>query len=163
MRVGVSHSFVFMGDAHEKVKALAAEAAGGLGYEVVDVELKRAQRRSLLRVIIDKEGGVTLGDCESMSRTLTPLLDIEDPIEGPYVIEVSSPGLDRPLKGPRDFQRETGKLARVTTKEPVDNRTFFIGRITAATDEAVSLVDEKSAAVTISFDNISKARLEIEI
>lgn len=162
MRVGVPTLLFFMGGMIEKVKALAAEAALGLGYELVDLELKRAGRRSLLRVTIDKEGGVTLRDCEDMSRTLGPLMDVEDPIEGPYVIEVSSPGLDRPLKGRGDFLRETGKLARVTAREPVEGRTFFIGRISAVTDDAVTLTAD-GVEFSTGFDNISKARLEIEL
>jgi ribosome maturation factor RimP len=151
-----------MGKVEDKVRELAEEAASGIGLDVADIELKRGKRRTLLRVTIDKQGGVTLDDCEAMSRTLEPLLDVEDAISGPYTIEVSSPGLDRPLRSLKDFEMQMGKLARVITKEKVGNRNFFIGRISGVAGDSVTL-DTEEGDFTIEFENISRARLEIEL
>lgn len=152
-----------MGDVKEKIRRLAEEAAGGLALEVVDVEVKRGKRRTLLRVYIERpEGGVTLGDCEAMSRALEPLLYAEDPIEGPYTMEVSSPGLDRPLRGLEDFRRHIGKLARVVTKKEAGGKSFFIGRIVDVGEDYV-ILNESGMELFIKHEDISRARLEIEI
>lgn len=118
----------------------------------------------MLKVVIDKEGGVTLGDCETFSRRLEALLDVEDPIQGPYNLEVSSPGLDRPLRSLGDFEKHVGKLIRVTTREKIDNQTFFIGRLLGLRDDVITLLTaEVSKEVSIPFADISKANLEIEL
>lgn len=118
-----------MFNAQEKVSELAAEVAGDLQLELVSVEVTGRGRRSMVRIVIDKQGGVTISDCEKMSRGLEALLDVEDPIAGTYMLEVGSPGLDRPLHSQRDYERSIGKLARIVTSEQVGNQTFFIGRI----------------------------------
>lgn len=97
-----------------------------------------------------------------MSRQLEALLDIEDPIEGSYNLEVSSPGLDRPLRKIEDFIRFKGRLARVITRQRIDNQTFFVGRIEEVQDDIV-LLRLKNRSVSIPYALISKARLEIEI
>jgi ribosome maturation factor RimP len=150
------------GKVEEKISELADEVAGGLGYEVWDVELHWGRGRALLRVTIEKEGGVTLDDCTSFSRDFGAILDVENPIESPYTLEVSSPGLDRPLKGPRDFTRSVGKLARVVTREKVEGRNLLIGTVLGVEDHGVRLgMGEKE--VFIDMRNISRARLEIDI
>lgn len=156
-----------MGRIEEKVAELAGKVAGSMGYEVEWVELAGSGRRQTLRVFIDKEGGVNIRDCELMSRELEALLDVEDLIKSPFNLEVSSPGLDRPLRRPEDFRKHAGKLARVITREPVDiggrgGQTFFVGRIREATDDRVLLlVDERE--IDIPYALISKARLEVEL
>jgi ribosome maturation factor RimP len=129
----------------------------------VDVELTGSLRKPLARVFIDKEGGVTLEDCEKVSRALSALLDVEDPIPASYVLEVSSPGLDRPLKRLKDFEMSIGKLARVVTKERIGDQTFHVGRIAAVENGNVRLVVRENEEVSIPFAQISKARLEIEL
>jgi ribosome maturation factor RimP len=119
-------------------------------------------RKPTVRVYIDKEGGVTLDDCERFSRAMSALLDVEDIIPFSYVLEVSSPGLDRPLKNIRDFERSVGKLARVVTRESIANQTFFVGRIMAVKENTVMLMVNNKEEVYIPIDRISKARLEIE-
>jgi ribosome maturation factor RimP len=151
----------------DKIRGLAVETAGELGVELVDVGLFKRGRRHLLRITIDREGGITLDDCEAISRRLEALLDVEDPIPGPYVLEVTSPGLDRPLKSPRDFQRQKGRLLRIVTKEKIGNQSFFVGRLKKADDEGITIVlsGKKGAAeeIEIAYRMISKANLEIEI
>lgn len=148
----------------QKIRALASQAADECGHEVVELSLLGRGRRTLLRVFIDKEGGVTLKDCELFSRRLEALLDVEDPLRDSYTLEVSSPGLDRPLKNRRDFVRSIGKLVRVVTSQPLNNRTFFVGRLAAVNGDLLRLsVTEGGEEFIIPFDIISKARLEIEL
>lgn len=153
-------------EARKKIRALAEQAAEDEGLELVSVDLLGRGRRSLLRVTVDREGGVTISDCERMSRTFEALLDVEDPIQSSYVLEVSSPGLDRPLKTRRDFERGIGKLARVVTTEKIDNATFIVGRISDVGEDWVRLrLEDKGGArdVFVPLGKISKARLEIEM
>jgi ribosome maturation factor RimP len=151
-----------MGSIGDRVYALAREVADGLGYELEDVEMLGNGRRVLLRVTIDKEGGVTLDDCASFSKDFGALLDVEDPMQGRYTLEVSSPGLDRPLKTLEAFGKHVGKLARVVTREKVDNQKFIVGRIQAVEGGTVVLLVGKER-LDIDFKNISKARLEVEL
>jgi ribosome maturation factor RimP len=155
--------FCFVMDrVEDKVYELAAQVARNLGFDLEGVELLGRGRKTLLRIVIDKEGGITLDDCEAFSKDIEALLDVEDPIEGSYTLEVSSPGLDRPLKNLRDFKKHMGKLVRVVTKEKVDGQSFFIGRIAGVEEDHVKL-SLKNKQIEIFFDNISKAKLEIEI
>ena len=146
-----------------KIRELIEPAIDSMGVELDDMELGRMKGKILLRVYIEKQGGVSIGDCERASREIATVLDVEDPVPGAYVLEVSSPGLDRPLRKPRDFIRFSGKKVRVVTNEPVDKQTFFVGKIENATDEDVMLVLQKDKKITISYNNISKARLEVEV
>lgn len=146
-----------------KIRELIEPAIDSMGVELDDMELGRMKGKILLRVYIEKQGGVSIDDCEKVSREIATVLDVEDPIPGAYVLEVSSPGLDRPLRKPRDFIRFSGKKIRVVTNEPVDKQTFFVGKIENATDEDVMLVLQKDKKITISYNNISKARLEVEV
>lgn len=160
----------------EKIYELARQVAEDERLEFVDVIVLGTGRKMLVRVTIDKEGGVTVGDCERMSRGLEALLDVEDLIKMPYMLEVSSPGLDRPLTKMKDFERSRGKLARVITSEKVGTETFFMGRIIDTGDNWIRLrLEEKPSKapakkkaaeeprdVFIPFEKITKARLEIE-
>ena len=146
-----------------KIMGLAEEIAGPLGIELVDVELLGSGSRSILRVTIDKPGGVGLDDCEAMSRDFGALMDVEDLIKNRYVIEVSSPGLDRPLKKPRDFEKSVGKLVRIVLNEKqIEKQGLIIGRLTGFGDE-VAVLDVDGAEVRVPLSNVKKARLEVEI
>ena len=145
----------------KEILILANQVADEQGIEVVDVELF-GKGKLLLRVVIDREGGVTLGDCESFSRSFEAILDVENPVPGSYTLEVSSPGLDRPLKEIKDFEKSTGKLARLVTTEKIENQNFFIGRIIEVSKVLIRiLVHERE--ITIPFEKIAKARLEVEL
>lgn len=146
----------------EAVLKLARQVAEEQGIEVIGANLFGRGRRMLLRVTIDKDGGVTLDDCERFSRSFESLLEAEDPIQNAYTLEVSSPGLDRPLTTVKDFERNIGRLARIITKEKIDNQNFFIGRIISVTGNMIKLDSDKKER-EIPFENISKARLKIEI
>jgi len=133
------------------------------GVELDDIEVGKMKGKILLRVYIDREGGVTIDDCELVSREIEAVLDVEDPIPYSYVLEVSSPGLDRPLKKPKDFKRFSGKKVRLVTKEPVEKQNFFIGEIEFASDDNVVILLPRDRKITIPYENISRARLEVEV
>ncbi len=149
----------------QKIYDLASDVAADEGFELYDLQILGSGRKTILRVIIDKEGGVTIDDCEKMSKSLSALLDIEDPIKAPYTLEVSSPGIDRPLIKHRDFEKNIGKLVRIITLEMIDNQTFFIGRIIDVGENWVRISYEKKDKkedLFIPIEKISKARLELE-
>jgi ribosome maturation factor RimP len=149
-----------MNDIKQKVLNFARQVADEQGVEIFDIELL-GKGKLLLRVIIDKQGGVTLNDCERFSKSLGAVLDVENPFPGSYTLEISSPGLDRPLKGIKDFEKNTGKLARIITVEKIENQKFFIGRILEISNDFVKLLIN-GHKIDIPFDRISKARLEVE-
>lgn len=140
---------------------LAKQVADEHGVELFDIELL-GRGKVLLRAFIDKEGGVTLDDCARFSRSFSAILDVEDPLPRSYTLEVSSPGLDRPLRDMKDFQENFGKLARVTTVEKIENQNFFIGRIKEVAHNFVTLT-VSNREIAIPFEKISKAKLEIDL
>lgn len=144
-----------------KIREAAGRVASSEGVEVVDVEWKVGRRR-LLRVYIDKPEGITHGDCQRVSEQLGVLLDVEDLIPGPgYVLEVSSPGLDRKLRSPAEFERFAGRRARISLAEPVENLTFYEGRLAGLSDGMVRLeVDDR--VVLLPLGSIRKASLVVE-
>jgi ribosome maturation factor RimP len=145
----------------ERVFRLAKEVTEKMTVQVEDVEILGQKGRLTVRVIIDSPEGVSIRDCELVSRQLEALLDIEDPIPGSYTLEVSSPGLDRPLKSIKDFQRFTGKMARIITKEKIENQTFMIGWIRGVEGEDI-ILQTKKKTIRIPFEVIEKANLEVE-
>ena len=146
----------------EKIEAIVAPILEERLLELVEVEFRPAGKRWLLRIFIDKEDGVTIADCEYVSRELSRILDVDDPIEHPYTLEVSSPGLTRALKKREDFVRARGKKCRIVTRTDVGGRTEFLGKITDTTDEDV-LIEEKIGVFTIPICAIKKAHLEFDI
>ncbi len=145
-----------------EVSALAEGLVGEYSMEVVDVEFKSEGGRWVLRVYIDKEGGITVGDCASMSRELGDLIEARDIIDCHYVLEVSSPGLDRPLKKERDFIRSVGKMVRLKTSRPINKRRNFTGRLTNVSEGIISLLVDNDNLVQLPLEEIDKARLEYE-
>ena len=151
-----------MEDLKKKISELAGSVAEQQAVEVVDVELSGSSRKLLIRIFLDKEKGVTLDDCSHFSRALSALLDVEDPVPAAYILEVSSPGLDRPLKALKDFQRSIGKLVRIITKSRIEEQNVFTGRLARVEGENITL-SFNDKEIEIPFDQISKARLEIEL
>lgn len=129
-----------------------------LGFELVDVELSGRGRHAVLRVYIDGPEGVTVDDCADVSRQLSGILDVEDPIPERYVLEVSSPGLDRPLTKREDFQRFIGEEVKVRTRQPLDGQRNFKGRLVDVERERV-ILDVGEKTMSLGFDSIEKARL----
>jgi len=112
----------------DKVREIAARVAASSGLEVVEVELRGGKAR-MLRIVIDKLSGVTHEDCATVSREVGTILDVEDVISGSYTLEVSSPGLDRKLTRPSDYERFTGSRIKLTTQQPVNGNRHFEGRL----------------------------------
>ncbi|BCX81817.1 ribosome maturation factor RimP [Methylomarinovum caldicuralii] len=131
----------------------------GLGYELVGIEWAADTRgQRILRVYIDVEGGVTVDDCEQVSQQISALLDVEDPIPGHYVLEVSSPGVDRPLFTLDHYRRFRGEEARVLLARPQDGQRRFRGVIEGVEDDRIRL-KTRQGTVSLPFDEIEKARL----
>jgi ribosome maturation factor RimP len=129
-----------------------------LGYELSDLEVKTGGRDGVIRVFIDKADGVDLTDCETVSRQVSAILDVEDPLPGHYTLEVSSPGLDRKLTKPEHFQRFTGETIRVKLRFPVSGRRNFLGALKSADEEKIEVeVDGESHSLQIA--TIESARL----
>jgi ribosome maturation factor RimP len=150
-----------MDNIKDRVLKLAMRVAEEQGVEVFDIELL-GKNKLLLRVSIDKEEGVTLDDCEKFSRRLEAFLDVEDPVPGSYTLEVSSPGLDRPLRSIKEFEKNIGKLTRIITIEKIKGQNFFIGRIISVGSDYVKLLVNEHE-IDIPFEKVSRARLEVEV
>ena len=145
----------------EKIRQAADRVARSLGLEIVDVEWKIGKQR-FLRVYIDKSEGVSHNDCQAVSEQLSVILDVEDLVPGPrYFLEVSSPGLDRKLLKPADYERFVGRLARVSLSEPVENSKFFEGRLAGFAAGMVKL-DVNGRVVELPIAAIRKANLVVE-
>ena len=151
------------GSLEEKVKEISEPLIRDFGMELVDVSYLHEFGRWVLRVFIDKPGGVTLDDCSSISRELGTLLDVEDIIPRSYVLEVSSPGLDRPLIKEKDFVNAAGKKINLKTKFPVEGRRNFKATVVGVADGKVVLKDSEGKVWEIELSNVDKARCEVEI
>lgn len=145
----------------EKARNIAEPLCEDLGIEVVDVEYTMERGNWVLRIYIDRPGGVTLDDCARVSRELGTLLDVEDIVPQSYSLEVSSPGLDRPLKREKDFLKAVGKKVRIKTIEPIDGRKNFKVVVDGVEDGTVVVKDASGKVWRIPIDNIEKARCEI--
>ena len=141
---------------------LLASVAAALGYEFVGCELHRQGKYSLLRVYIDSEAGVTVDDCSKVSRQISAMLDVEDPIQGQYTLEVSSPGLERPLFEIAHYQRYIGRQIKVRIHVPIEDRRNFVGMLVRVEEATIYLmVDDQE--IMLPFSNIEKARLIADV
>lgn len=142
----------------EGLIALIEPAVERLGFELVELEYGSGRAHALVRVFIDREGGVTVDDCTRVSRELSALLDVEDPIPTGYTLEVSSPGFDRVLRTQAHFGRFVGARVFVELKEPRAGRRRYTGMLLTVDDAGIALeVDREHVAV--AFNEIGKARL----
>ncbi len=148
----------------DKIRGAAERVTSGRGYELADVELKRERGGTLVRLYVDKEGGIGLEDLQAVSEEVSAILDAEDPVPTAYTLEVSSPGLDRPLKTEADYRRFLGRLARLSTYEPVEGRRHWTGRLASFEDGVVGVTLEKEGGTLcrIPLAKIAHGRLEVE-
>lgn len=130
----------------------------GEGLELVRLDYSTG-RRGHLSVYIDKPGGVTIADCERVSRSLSGMLDAYDPIDGSYILEVSSPGVERPLSRESDFENFQGEMVKIYTREPVAGKKYFGGKLLKATADSVEILLEKGEPLKIPLGIIKKAHL----
>lgn len=149
-------------DQRETILRLAESLLGGTDTEVVDVETAGSSGGLIVRVYVDRAGGVSVEDCARVSRALGDRLEAEDVIPGRYVLEVSSPGIDRPLRRPGDFERFAGEEAQVRTYEKIEGKHTHRGRLAGfdAEANAVLLEDEGGVRVSIPLAGIRKANLK---
>jgi len=154
----------------ERIEALLQPALTDMGLELVDLEYRREGRGWVLRLFIDKPGGVTLDDCADASREVGGLLDVEDLIPNAYQLEVSSPGINRPLKKEQDFERFAGHLVKVKTYQSLDpdhrgyQRKTFVGELRGLVDGCVVVVqnDPRGGEVQLPLADVAAAHLEFE-
>jgi ribosome maturation factor RimP len=153
-----------VGGAVDAVRAVAERVTSAHGYELVDVEMARAKGGHFVRLYVDKPGGIGLDELKSVSEEVSAILDVEDPIDSSYTLEVSSPGLDRPLKSEADYRRFVGRLVKLSSYELVDGRRHWNGRLEAmeAGVVGVRLLKEGGALARIPFEKIAHGRLEVE-
>lgn len=160
----------------DRIRAIAERVARSRGLEVFDVQFRREAHGWVVRIYLDKPGapvhagragtvegdGVTIDDCQFVSAEVGTLLDVEDVIGHRYTLEVSSPGLDRPLRGPADYRRFAGCLARIVVAVPVDGQTHVRGRLQGCDGDDVLVEVGKDQVRRIPASQISRARLEVE-
>jgi ribosome maturation factor RimP len=156
-------------DILEQVRHTAARVASSYGLEVFDVQYRREGQGMMLRVLIDRPGAaatadesVSVEDCAHVSRDLSAIFDVDDIVPGAYTLEVSSPGLDRPLRRAEDYRRFAGRRAKLVMREPVDGQGFFKGRLAGVdgTDVVIEADDRKTHRVPLGL--ITRANLEVE-
>jgi len=153
-----------------KIEPLVMPILDDLGFELVDLQLQNEGRQVALRLFIDKPGGITLDDCVAVSRDVSAILEVEDPIKSAYRLEVSSPGLDRPLKKPADFERFAGQKIKLKAHGLIDpdqrghTRKTFVGILLGLEGDQVrlELSDKRGGTAVIPLAEIDKANLEEE-
>lgn len=150
-----------MSKIEETAERIAAPVAAQMGYELIDVEYTKEGSQRLLIIYIDKQGGVDLEDCERLSRTVEPMIDEADPIAEAYCLCVSSPGLDRPLKKPRDFERAMGQAVDVKLYKPMDGSKEYTGTLVCADEKSFTVATEKKEIAFIKKD-VAKVSLHID-
>ncbi len=145
----------------EEIRQIAEPMAQAEGLELVDVEYRREAQGWVLRAYIDREGGVTVDDCAAISRELGTMLEVRDIIPNRYFLEVSSPGLTRPLKKPEDFNKFRNKMIKLKTFTPIEGRRNFKGTLLGIEEERVRL-EADGHIYEIPLQDIAKANLELE-
>jgi len=145
----------------DKVREIAERVAASSGLEVVEVELRGGKAR-MLRIVIDKPVGVTHEDCANLSREVGTILDVEDAVPGSYTLEVSSPGLDRKLIRPTDYERFTGSRVKLTTQQPVNGNRHFEGRLESFQDGRLTL-DLSAGRKKSRPEQVATEKLEIDL
>jgi ribosome maturation factor RimP len=148
-----------MASVQDKLQALIEPLVESMGYELVLLEFSPHKGSAMVRLFIDAAGGITLGDCERVSREVEGVLDVEDPIPQNYRLEVSSPGLDRPLVKPAHYERFAGQVAKVQLIAPKAGRRKFQGVLKGLKDGQVVLETVDAGTVELKLDEIERARL----
>lgn len=172
--MGVCPLFSFKGstlspDVVEQVRTVAARVAASYGLDIFDVQFRREAAGMVLRIQIDRPGpaataddSVSVEDCAAVSRDLSAVLDVEDIVPTAYTLEVSSPGLDRPLRTVDDYRRFAGRRAKVVMREAVDGQTFFKGRLGGVDDGRVVIDADDRRRHLVPLGIITRANLEVE-
>lgn len=141
------------------LRTLLEPAVVALGCELVGIEYQPSGKHSLLRIYIDKPGGVTVDDCSAVSYQVSGLLDVEDPVPGQYTLEVSSPGLDRPLFQAQDFERFAGHEVKLRTRFPIEGQRNFRGLLQGVQEQQVVIEEQDGKRVSLPLEQVEQARL----
>ena len=147
---------------NDKVRQVAESVVKDKGLELVHVETVGTQRKPTVRIFIDKPGGVTIEDCSNVSREVGAVLDAEDLIPSAYLLEVSSPGIERQLYSLQDFVKFSGQMAKVKTQTDVNGQKNFRGRILTVEGEEIVFEDRTSGTVRFPYSAVAKANLEVD-
>ena len=147
----------------ERVRTIAERVAIDHGLELVHAEVAGPDNKPIVRVFIDKPNGVTHKDCSEVSLHVGTVLDVEDFIHASYTLEVSSPGIERGLYKRQDYERFAGSLAKLRTRRPINGQRNFRGRLLGIDGEDVLIEDRTSGRVTVPFEVIAKANLEMDV
>ena len=157
------------GDVVGQIRTIASRVAAGYGLEIFDVQFRREANGMVLRIQIDRPGpaakaedSVSVEDCAHVSRDLSAILDVEDVVPAAYTLEVSSPGLDRPLRRPDDFRRFAGRQAKIVMREKVDGQGYFKGKLGGFDGADVLIESENGKMHRVPFELITRANLEVE-
>ncbi|MCU0808203.1 MAG: ribosome maturation factor RimP [Candidatus Contendobacter sp.] len=145
------------------LRRMLAAVVEAMGYELVGVEFHAHRDNALLRIYVDNENGISLDDCQRVSHQLSGVLDVEEPVTGRYTLEVSSPGLDRPLFDAAHFNRFAGSEVRIQLRELLDGRRKLVGRLLGMRDDNVAIMDSEGREWRVPLDRIEKARLVPEL
>jgi ribosome maturation factor RimP len=166
--VGSCPLFLFV-EPLEHIRTIAARVAASRGLEIWDIQSRREAVGHVVRVVIDRPGpaatpeeSVSIEDCAEVNREMSTILDVEDPLPFAYTLEVSSPGLDRPLRDARDYRRFSGRLAKVVVKEAVDNQKAFEGHLRGVEGDDVLLEAPNGRTHRLPLRLITRGRLEVE-
>ena len=146
----------------EAINEIIERVAAREGLELVHWETVGPRNHFVLRIFIDKPGGVTLGDCERVSNQVGTLFDVEDLIPNQYTLEVSSPGIERGLYKPADYARFSGNRVKLRTAAPIDGQRNFKGKLLGISGDLVSLEADTAGRIDIPFEQIAKANIEYE-
>lgn len=153
-----------MAEVVEQIERLLGPVLRSLGLTLWELEYRKEGPRWMLRIFIDREGaGVTLDDCEAVSRDLGALLDVEDVVPHAYTLEVSSPGLDRTLTRPEHYVRFTGSMLKIKTFQPINGQKVFRGRLKDSDGRMVTIELPDGSMLKVPFGDISRASLEVEL
>lgn len=144
---------------NEQLNELLKPAVEAMGYELVGVEYHPNSVNALVRIYIDKPDGIELDDCVAVNEQVSGVLDVEDPISSKYTLEISSPGLDRPLFSLADFERFIGSHAKIRLSRPIERQRNFKGEIIAVSGEMISIKSSDEKVAELNFNNIEVARL----
>ena len=150
-----------LSNTEKKIMPILEPIVAERNLELVDLEFVKEGANWYLRVYIDKEGGVDIDDCEGVSRALESKLDVDDPIEQAYILEVSSPGIDRPLKKEADFEKYRGEIIDIKLYKAMDGQKKFQGKLLGLENQVISIEDDKNKVIAFEQKDVADVRLAV--
>ena len=151
------------GSVFQKVREVAEKAVDERKFEFVHIEIAGSKRSPVIRIFVDKPGGITIEDCSDVSRDIEAALDAEDIVPTRYVLEVSSPGIERGLYKLEDFVRFAGREVKIKTNSPVNGQSTLTGVIESVDGTKISLNDDRSGNILVDYSDVQKANLRIDL